>query len=129
MQVTLAGPPLITTNYQDQGRVGETGIARAKLATIIAFLLAALHAVLAITAAMEKSPTFDEPTHLTAGYIYWLKNDIVLIRRTGICQRVGLRFRFCGRALHFRKMGHGIVGMLAGSARISYIVAAMIPTK
>ena len=68
MQVTLAGPPLITTIYQAQGRVGETGVARAKFATIIAFLLAALPAVLAITAAMEKSPTFDEPTHLTAGY-------------------------------------------------------------
>ena len=83
MQVTLAGPPLITTNYQAQGRVGETGVARAKFATIIAFLLAALHAVLAITAAMEKSPTFDEPTHLTAGYSYWLKNDYRLDPENG----------------------------------------------
>jgi len=63
--------------------VGETAIARARFATIIAFLLAALHAVLAITAGMEKSPTFDEPTHLTAGYSYWLKNDYRLDPENG----------------------------------------------
>ena len=50
---------------------------------VIAILLAALHAALAITAAMEKSPTFDEPTHLTAGYSYWLKNDYRLDPENG----------------------------------------------
>src|SRR5690349_1068923 len=81
--MTLARTSLIETSCQDQGRAGETAIARARFATIIAFLLAALHAVLAITAAMEKSPTFDEPTHLTAGYIYWLKNDYRLDPENG----------------------------------------------
>ena len=32
---------------------------------------------------MEKSPTFDEPTHLTAGYSYWLKNDYRLDPENG----------------------------------------------
>ena len=32
---------------------------------------------------MEKSPTFDEPTHLTAGYSYWLKNDFRLDPENG----------------------------------------------
>ena len=81
--MTLARTSLITTSCHDQGRAGETALARARFATIIAFLLAALHAVLAITAAMEKSPTFDEPTHLTAGYSYWLKNDYRLDPENG----------------------------------------------
>src|ERR1044071_6476652 len=81
--MSLAPTSLIATSSQDQDRAGETAIARARFATIIAFLLAALHAVLAITAAMEKSPTFDEPTHLTAGYSYWLKNDYRLDPENG----------------------------------------------
>jgi hypothetical protein len=81
--MTLARTSLIETSCQDQGRAGETAIARARFAAIIAFLLAALHAVLAITAAIEKSPTFDEPTHLTAGYSYWLKNDYRLDPENG----------------------------------------------
>jgi len=32
---------------------------------------------------MEKSPTFDEPTHLTAGYSYWLRNDFRLDPENG----------------------------------------------
>jgi Dolichyl-phosphate-mannose-protein mannosyltransferase len=83
VQVTLVRASQIRANYPDQGRVSETAIARAKFATIIAFLFAALHAVLAITAAMQKSPTFDEPTHLTAGYSYWLKNDYRLDPENG----------------------------------------------
>jgi len=75
VQVTPRAHAQITTNYQDQGLVGENTIARARFATIVALLLAALHVALAITAAMEKSPTFDEPTHLTAAYRYWLKNN------------------------------------------------------
>src|SRR5947199_10278665 len=81
--MTLARTSLITTSCHDQGRVRETALARARFATIIAFLLAALHAVLAITAATEKSPTFDEPTHLTAGYSYWLRNDYRLDPENG----------------------------------------------
>src|SRR5436305_14413767 len=81
--MTLARTARVTASGHDQGRAGETALARARFAIIIAFLLAALHAVLAITAAMEKSPTFDEPTHLTAGYSYWLKNDYRLDPENG----------------------------------------------
>src|SRR5437016_11554248 len=45
---------------------------------LIAILLAVLHAAMSITATEDKSPTFDEPAHLTAGYSYWLTNDFRL---------------------------------------------------
>jgi hypothetical protein len=83
VQLTLPRTSLLTTNYQDQSLVGETAIARGRFATIVAILLAALHAALAITATIEKSPTFDEPTHLTAGYSYWLNNDYRLDPENG----------------------------------------------
>jgi len=43
-----------------------------KTAFIILFLLMGLtHVFLGKTALTSLSPTFDEPVHLTAGYIYW----------------------------------------------------------
>ena len=45
---------------------------------LIAILIAVLHAAMSITATEDKSPTFDEPAHLTAGYSYWLTNDFRL---------------------------------------------------
>jgi hypothetical protein len=83
VQSTLARTSLLVANYQDHALAGETAIARTRFATIIAILLAAMHAALAITAAIEKSPTFDEPTHLTAGYSYWLRNDYRLDPENG----------------------------------------------
>ena len=81
---TVTLPPLYSNRFiKADGVARETAIARARFATIVAALLAALHAALAITAAMEKSPTFDEPTHLTAGYSYWLKNDYRLDPENG----------------------------------------------
>jgi hypothetical protein len=53
------------------------------LALWIAILLALVHAALAVTANIEKSPTFDEPTHLTAGYSYWLRHDFRLDPENG----------------------------------------------
>jgi hypothetical protein len=50
---------------------------------LLAVLIAILHAVMALTAAFEKSPTYDEPAHLTAGYSYWLKNDFRLDPENG----------------------------------------------
>src|ERR1700748_2678072 len=70
-------------NRQDISRVADRIVAKRGFITFIAILLAALHAALAITAAIEKSPTFDEPTHLTAGYSYWLKNDYRLDPENG----------------------------------------------
>src|SRR5437870_1619492 len=49
--------------------------AKNRLVCLIALSIAVLHAAMSITATEEKSPTFDEPGHLTAGYSYWLKND------------------------------------------------------
>src|SRR6059058_4863526 len=70
-------------NRQDAVRVVDRIFAKRAFVTFIAILLAALHAALAITATIEKSPTFDEPTHLTAGYSYWLKNDYRLDPENG----------------------------------------------
>ena len=83
MQLALARTPSFAINRQELGWLGETVATKTALVRIIAVLLAMLHAALAITAAMEKSPTFDEPTHLTAGYSYWLKNDYRLDPENG----------------------------------------------
>jgi len=84
VHLTLARTPSFAINRQDTGCVADAIIAKGAFVRVIAILLAALHAALAITAAMEKSPTFDEPTHLTAGYSYWLKNDYRLDPENGI---------------------------------------------
>ena len=83
MQLTLARTPSFATNRQHTNGVGERIGAKGAFVPVIGILLAALHAALAITAAIEKSPTFDEPTHLTAGYSYWLKNDYRLDPENG----------------------------------------------
>ena len=81
--MTLARTPSFAMNRQDTARIVDRIVAKGAFVTVIAILLAALHAALAITAAIEKSPTFDEPTHLTAGYSYWLKNDYRLDPENG----------------------------------------------
>ena len=81
--MTFSRTPSFAVNRQDTGRIADAIIAKEAFLRVIAILFAALHAVLAITAAMEKSPTFDEPTHLTAGYSYWLKNDYRLDPENG----------------------------------------------
>jgi hypothetical protein len=50
---------------------------------LIAILIAVLHAAMAVTAVNTKSPTFDEPQHLTAGYSYWVTNDFRLDSENG----------------------------------------------
>ena len=50
---------------------------------LLAILIAVLHAAMAVTAANTKSPTFDEPQHLTAGYSYWVANDFRLDPENG----------------------------------------------
>ncbi len=55
----------------------------ARISWTIAGLLALTHLALAITAAFNESPTFDEPTHLTAGYSYWVKHDYRLDPENG----------------------------------------------
>src|SRR5690349_11121189 len=53
-----------------------------RVASLLAILIAALHAFMAVTALNTKSPTFDEPQHLTAGFSYW-KNDFRLDPENG----------------------------------------------
>jgi hypothetical protein len=50
---------------------------------LIAILIAVLHAAMAVTAVNTKSPTFDEPQHLTAGYSYFATNDFRLDPENG----------------------------------------------
>src|SRR5438874_3030584 len=50
---------------------------------LIAILIAILHAAMAVTAVNTKSPTFDEPQHLTAGYSYWVTSDFRLDPENG----------------------------------------------
>jgi hypothetical protein len=54
-----------------------------RLLTALAIALALLHSVLAVSASLHKSPTFDEPAHLTAGYSYWLHQDFRLNPENG----------------------------------------------
>ena len=54
-----------------------------RIAWLIAILIALLHAFMAVTAVNTKSPTFDEPQHLTAGYSYWVTNDFRLDPENG----------------------------------------------
>ena len=56
---------------------------RYRICWLIAILIAILHAFMAVTAVNTKSPTFDEPQHLTAGYSYWVTNDFRLDPENG----------------------------------------------
>src|SRR5438045_589195 len=55
----------------------------ARTVWLIAILVAVLHAFMAVTAVNTKSPTFDEPQHLTAGVSYWVRNDFRLDPENG----------------------------------------------
>jgi Dolichyl-phosphate-mannose-protein mannosyltransferase len=60
-----------------------TNFLNARTALLIAILIAVVHAFLAVTAVNTKSPTFDEPQHLTAGFSYWARNDFRLDPENG----------------------------------------------
>src|SRR5258705_9166901 len=53
----------------------------ARVAGVVALL--ALYYVMALTAAGQKSMTFDEMAHLTGGYTYWAFNDCRLHPENG----------------------------------------------
>lgn len=57
------------------------GRAQARLAAVAALL--ALYYVMALSAAAQKSMTFDELAHLTGGYTYWAFNDYRLHPENG----------------------------------------------
>lgn len=56
----------------------------ARVGAIFALGLAVLHWSMAVFAVQTKSPTFDEPTHLTAGCSYWLRQDHRLDPENGV---------------------------------------------
>ena len=61
--------------------------------------LLALYYVMAVTAASQKSMTFDEMAHLTGGYTYWAFNDYRLHPENGNWpQRLGALRAVLGRA-------------------------------
>jgi hypothetical protein len=64
------------------GRLRSTSPAERSI-YLPAILIAVLHAAMAVTAVNTKSPTFDEPQHLTAGYSYWVTNDFRLDPENG----------------------------------------------
>lgn len=65
-------------------RINPTvGDRRYRFVHLLAILIAILHAAMAVTAVNTKSPTFDEPQHLTAGYSYFATNDFRLDPENG----------------------------------------------
>lgn len=50
----------------------------------MAVALAACYWIMAVSGQLEKSTTFDEIAHLTAGYSYWLANDYRLHPENGV---------------------------------------------
>jgi hypothetical protein len=73
--------PIFTAKAEPKSK--DALLTNARFAWFVAILLSILHAAIAITASLEKSPTFDEPIHLTAGYSYWLTNDFRLDPENG----------------------------------------------
>ena len=75
-----------TTQYEDEARLGQPfwrPRLNARTAWLTAVFIAVLHAFMAVTAVNTKSPTFDEPQHLTAGYSYWIMHDFRLDPENG----------------------------------------------
>ena len=71
-------PTSVSFPFSQISALNWTGIG-----TTVATALACLHWFLAVNASSTKSPTFDEPAHLTAGYSYWLRNDYRLDPENG----------------------------------------------
>src|SRR2546430_9953295 len=74
-----------TTQDQDRAAVSRAslGFLSARRAWLIAIFIAVLHAFMAVTAVNTKSPTFDEPQHLTAAYSFFMTNDFRLDPESG----------------------------------------------
>jgi hypothetical protein len=55
--------------------MGKSPLFRAHYAAVATFLI--LYFSLAVSSVLEKSVTFDETAHLTAGYSYWRPGDFL----------------------------------------------------
>lgn len=56
---------------------------RSTVSWLVAVFIALLHMLMAVSAVNTKSPTFDEPQHLAAGFSYWKTNDFRLDPENG----------------------------------------------
>ena len=105
------------------------GRAQARKAAVAALL--ALYYVMALSAASQKSMTFDEMAHLTGGYTYWAFNDYRLHPENGNWpQRLG-RSRPSWAAPRSRRSisRRGPARTFTSSATSSCTSAAAMPTR
>ena len=93
--------------------------------------LLALYDVMALSAASEKSMTFDEMAHLTGGYTYWAFNDYRLHPENGNWpQRLGALPAVLGGATSPVSINpHGRLPTSTPSAISSLYSAGMMPTR
>src|SRR6266446_3919575 len=82
-EVNRAVPCSMLEKIAAFGRQKLTSPAERPIHLLLAILIAVLHTAMAVTAVNTKSPTFDEPQHLTAGYSYWVTNDFRLDPENG----------------------------------------------
>jgi 4-amino-4-deoxy-L-arabinose transferase-like glycosyltransferase len=66
------------------GRRAVSTSYRVPLLALCVTAMLALHAWSAVSATAEKSPTYDEPFHLTGGYSYWQYSDFRLHPENGM---------------------------------------------
>ena len=59
------------------------------------------HFLIAAASVREKSNTYDERDHITAGYSYWKYNDYRLYPENGTCRNGGSRCLCCRSDLNF----------------------------
>jgi len=88
--VAKAGPGELSEYSHRSVRQGQDGRRNAaaiflspRAACLAAILISLVHVFLAVTAVNTKSPTFDEPQHLTAGYSFFATNDFRLDPENG----------------------------------------------
>lgn len=85
MELSLVAAPLRRGDGSVSSRrlSAVAATTNARVVWLVVILVAVLHAFMAVTAVNTKSPTFDEPQHLTAGVSYWIRNDFRLDPENG----------------------------------------------
>ena len=85
MELSSVAAPLCRGEFSESRRQGAvaTTLGNARIAWLLAIFIGLVHALMAMTDVNTKSPTFDEPQHLTAGYSYWITNDFRLDPENG----------------------------------------------
>ena len=79
-----------------------------KITVGLVFIMLLVHGVLGMTSMGRKSPTFDEPLHMTAGYSYWAYNDYRIQPENGNLPQRWVALPFLISPPHFPlKQGNG----------------------